>query len=310
MKVSIVTPSLNQAAFIERTIRSVLDQQWSPFEHIVIDGGSTDGTLSILQKYSDRVQWVSEPDHGQSDAVNKGIRRAAGEIIGWLNSDDIYYPGAISEVAQFFAAHPEIDAVYGEADYIGDDDSVIAPYPTQPWDFAQLQSLCFICQPALFYRRAVFERHGYLDTDLNYCMDYEYFLRLGRGGARFAHLSRKLAGSRMYVGNKTISGSLKAHTEINDMFHRRFGRVPDSWLFSYAHTVAKQRTDMRQHPFLFLGIKGVQTISAALRWNRSISPTMIRLLAGAVAKKIFLPWSRRAEAGAVTTGDKPSWWWN
>ncbi len=162
MKVSIITPSLNQADFIERSIQSVLGQQWSPLEHIVVDGGSTDGTLDILEKYNGQLRWVSEPDKGQSDAVNKGIRTATGDVIGWLNSDDIYYPGAVKLAVEFLTAHPELDAVYGLANYIGADDSVIDTYPTEPWYFPRLKEVCFICQPALFLRRSVFERHGWL----------------------------------------------------------------------------------------------------------------------------------------------------
>lgn len=308
MKVSIVTPSLNQACFIERTIQSVVAQHWSPLEHIVIDGGSTDGTLDILRKYGDHLRWISEPDNGQSDAVNKGLCAATGDVIGWLNSDDVYYPGAITEVVRFLAAHPDVDAVYGEADYIGADDSVIGTYPTEPWDLQRLKSVCFICQPALFYRRSVLERHGYLDTALDYCMDYELFLRLGRAGVRFAHLPAKLAGSRMYVGNKTISGTVNAHTEINDMFRRRFGQVPDSWLVGYAHAIAKKRTDMTRHPFRFLVIKGVQTVSAALRWNRVISATMVAQVMRSAARKLLR--MGRTQAGTAANTGKPSWWWS
>jgi glycosyltransferase involved in cell wall biosynthesis len=306
MKVSIITPSLNQARFIERTIESVLAQQWSPLEHIVVDGGSTDGTLDILRRHDSQLRWVSEPDLGQSDAVNKGIRAGVGDIIGWLNSDDVYYPGAIKQAVEFFAAHPEVDAVYGMADYIADDDSIIDVYPTEAWDFQKLKNVCFICQPALFLRRSVFEQHGYLDTRLHYCMDYEYWLRLGRAGARFGYLETKLAGARMYVGNKTISGTLGAHTEIIDMFRQRFGRVPDSWLFGYAHMVAKRRTGMNDHPMRFLFGKGVQSIAAALRWNRSISPEMMRLLLRGASKKLL----RRETKASPLNRPKPSWWWS
>src|SRR5262249_16702115 len=147
-------------------------------------------------------------------------------------------------------------------------------YPTEPWDLQRLKSVCFVCQPALFFRRSVFDRYGYLDTSLHYCMDYEYWLRLGHGGAPFGYLQTKLAGARMYVGKKTIDGQVKAHTEILDMFRRRFGRVPDSWLFGYAHAVEKKRIDMNDYPVRFLFGKGLRTISAAVRWNRRISLKM------------------------------------
>jgi glycosyltransferase involved in cell wall biosynthesis len=306
MKVSIITPSLNQAQFIERTIQSVLAQQWRPLEHIVLDGGSTDGTLDILKKYGAHLRWISEPDKGQSDAVNKGIKMAAGDVVGWLNSDDIYYPGAVKLAAEFLAAHPELDAVYGMADYVAADDSVIDGYPTEPWHFPRLKDVCFICQPALFLRRSVFERHGYLDTDLHYCMDYEYFLRLGGAGVRFGYLETKLAGARMYVGNKTISGRIEAYAEVIEMFRRNFGRVPDSWLFGYAHVIAKQRTDINEHPTRFLFEKGLRSLGAALRWNRSVSPGMTYRLLRGIPKKLL----GRGEKQVSTIGSKPSWWWN
>jgi glycosyltransferase involved in cell wall biosynthesis len=306
MKVSIITPSLNQGDFVERSIQSVLAQEWSPLEHIVVDGGSTDGTLDILKKYGGQLQWVSEPDKGQSDAVNKGIRMASGDVIGWLNSDDIYYPGAVKLAAEFLAAHPELDAAYGMADYIAADDNIIDTYPTEPWYFPRLKDVCFICQPALFLRRSVFERHGYLDTNLHYCMDYEYFLRLGRAGAHFGYLESKLAGARMYVGNKTISGRVEAHVEIINMFRRRFRRVPDSWLFSYAHMSANKRANMVEHPTRFLFEKGVRSIGASLRWNWSISPGMTYRLLRGMSKKVL--WREKQQALPIAS--KPSWWWN
>lgn len=206
MKVSVVTPSYNQGQFIERTLQSVASQTAPGFEieHVVFDGGSTDDTVEILKRFSPAVRWVSKKDKGQTDAVNQGIRASDGEIIGWLNSDDIYYLGAIACVVAYFTAHPEVDVVYGMADHIDLEDHAFEPYPTEPWDFERLQETCFICQPALFFRRRVVEECGLLDETLNYCMDYEYWLRLGSSGVRFAYLEQKLAGSRLYADNKTL----------------------------------------------------------------------------------------------------------
>src|SRR6476661_1844184 len=118
MRVSVVTPSYNQGPFIQRTLKSVASQGGAEIDHVVFDGGSTDETVDVLQRFGNGIKWTSEKDKGQTDAVNKGIRATNGEIIGWLNSDDIYYPGAIARVGAFFEDHPDIDVVYGMADHI------------------------------------------------------------------------------------------------------------------------------------------------------------------------------------------------
>lgn len=129
MKVSVVTPSFNQGKFIKRTLESVAMQTGAEIVHIVFDGGSTDDTVDLLKRFGQGVKWVSEKDKGQTDAVNKGIRATDGEIIGWLNSDDIYYPGAIARVVAFFETHPEVDVVYGMADHIDLNDQAFEAYP-------------------------------------------------------------------------------------------------------------------------------------------------------------------------------------
>jgi glycosyltransferase involved in cell wall biosynthesis len=274
MKVSIVTPSFNQGRFIERTLQSVASQSGAEIEHVVFDGGSTDDTVEILKRFSPPVRWVSKKDNGQADAVNKGIRVTDGEIIGWLNSDDIYYPGAIERIAAFFEAHPEIDLVYGMADHTDVEDHAFEPYPTEPWNFERLKETCYICQPALFFRRRVVEKYGLLNESLHYCMDFEYWLRLGKDGARFAYLEEKLAGSRMYSENKTMSAKVKVAQEINGVFKKLFGQVPDVWLFNYAHAVAGQGTSRENNETVFVIRLIVNSIFSALKWNRGISMVM------------------------------------
>ena len=220
------------------------------------------------------MRWVSEKDKGQADAINKGIQATDGEIIVWLNSDDIYYPGAVARVVDFFEQNPEVDVVYGRADHIDVDDHAFEQYPTEPWDFERLKETCFICQPALFFRRRVVEAYGLLDQSLHYCMDYEYWLRLGKAGVRFAYLSEKLAGSRLYADNKTLGSKVKVHREINDMFKKMFGRVPDRWLFNYAHVVVEDRLGGRKRSALIVLEIGVRSLFAALWWNRKVSAHM------------------------------------
>lgn len=274
MTVSIVTPSFNQGRFIQRTIESVLSQSDAPNEYVIFDGGSTDNTVEILKQYSDKVTWTSEKDKGQSDAVNKGIQHSKGDIVGWLNSDDIYYPGAISKVKAFFDQHPDVDVIYGEANYIDEHDQLIEQYPTEPWDFERLKYTCFVCQPAVFFRRRTFEKYGLINQSLQYCMDYEYWIRLASKGATIAYLPEMLAGSRLYAETKTLGSRLKVHKEINNMFSKTLGKVPDRWLGNYAHVMthekyAKDASDKRK-VFTYI----TMYLYAGLKWNHKIDKTM------------------------------------
>lgn len=294
MKVSVVTPSFNQGQFIERTLQSVASQSHAEIEHVVFDGGSTDNTVEILKRFRPPVRWVSKKDNGQADAVNKGIRATDGEIIGWLNSDDIYYQGAIARVVSFFETNPEVDLVYGMADHIDIEDHPFEPYPTEPWSLERLKEICFICQPALFLRRRVVERYGLLDESLDYCMDYEYWLRLGMSGARFAYLEEKLAGSRLYTENKTMSAKVQVHKEINDMLKTRLGRVPDKWLFAYAFTSVGHRSSTIQ--------LSVSSIVSALRWNRSVSAEMREIVYAWIRKGLGRYWQMISSGGGRKNG--------
>lgn len=229
---SVITPSYQQGRFIEGTIKSVLAQDVS-FEFIVVDGGSKDETLDILKKYEKQLLWISEPDGGQADAINKGIDKSNSEIIAWINSDDIYYPGILKKVQAIFENHSEVQVVYGNADWIGENDEVLKSFPTEPWSYARLKESCYLCQPAVFFKRSLVEKYGNLDNTLQYCMDYELWLRYGQH-TDFYFLPEKLAGSRMYASNKTMGKMLDAHAEINRMLEAKLGIIPANWLLGYA----------------------------------------------------------------------------
>jgi hypothetical protein len=220
----IVTPSYNQGSFIDATIRSVLTQEVE-LDYWVMDGGSADQTVEVLRRYGDRLKWVSEKDGGQSDAVNKGIARGRGDIIGWLNSDDTYCPGALAAVASFFKSNPEVMLVYGDAEYIDAAGNRIAACAhIEPFNERRLLHYSdIIVQPAAFFRREAFEAVGGLDASLNYCMDYDLWLKMA---ARFkvAYLPRTLAQFRWFGQNKTAVGGRERLSEIESMARRHGAR--------------------------------------------------------------------------------------
>jgi len=201
---SIVTPSFNQARFLEENIKSVLDQQYPSVEHIVVDGGSTDGTVDILKRYP-HLRWSSEPDRGQAHALNKGFHMATGEIIGWINSDDGYCAGALPEVARCFE-DPSVMVVYGdgiEVDAGGNEIRSIISCGISArelieywkWEYEYIQA-------SFFFRKTVFHAVGYLDEDLFYTMDHEFLIRLIRR-YDFRYLPTPLAFYRMHALSKT-----------------------------------------------------------------------------------------------------------
>jgi glycosyltransferase involved in cell wall biosynthesis len=246
---SVITPSYGQGDFIEQTIQSVLSQAEVDFEYMVCDGGSSDNTLTILRKYQSHLRWVSEPDGGQADAVNKGIRNTTGDIIAWINSDDVYYPLALSKVRHIFETFPDVRVIYGKANHIDQAGNIIRPYPTEAWNYKRLKEVCFICQPATFFRRQLVEDQGYLDTQLEFCMDYELWLRYGRH-ENFFYSPEVLAGSRLYPGTKTSKSQLELHFEINEMLRDKFTLSTEKWVFAYAAAAVEENDKSRdRHSF-------------------------------------------------------------
>jgi glycosyltransferase involved in cell wall biosynthesis len=229
MKISIITPSFNQGMFIEQTIISVLHQQYADFEHIIIDGKSSDNTLTILQRYCSKIRYISEKDKGQADAVNRGIKIASGEIIGWLNSDDLYMPNSLEKVADFFEENPEYDIVYGNAYFVDEKGSITGEYPTQNFNYKKLADRCYICQPSVFFRKKIINDIGYLDESLHLCLDYEFWMRIGKK-YNFYHINDFFSCSRMYPENKTLSRSNEMYMEAHAILKKYYGYIPLSWV--------------------------------------------------------------------------------
>jgi glycosyltransferase involved in cell wall biosynthesis len=209
-KFSIVTPSFNQRAYIEDALLSVKEQAYLQMEHIVIDGGSTDGTVEVLRDYGSRsgwshLRWVSEPDGGQSDALNKGFRMASGEIIGWLNSDDRYRSECFRTVADAFKNNSTVDVIYGDYTWIDQHGTFIKVRREIEFNsFVLLYNrVLTVPSPSSFFRRTIFEAGNFIDIQYNYSMDYEFFLRLAQKGYHFQHLSRVLADFRWQPDSKS-----------------------------------------------------------------------------------------------------------
>ena len=205
-RVSIITPSYNQGEFIEDTILSVKNQDYPNIEHIITDGGSTDNTLEILRKYEGtyNIHWISEPDKGQADAVNKGFAMAKGEIIGWLNSDDVYlYKDTISLVVRTFCNQPDVNVVYGHVIKINPKNTILRAKFIPNFNYDLLCRWCFPAQPSVFFRRKVVENQQ-LRTDLHCSMDYDFWLRIGQK-YRWKRINYALSADRNHLVRKGIS---------------------------------------------------------------------------------------------------------
>ena len=219
MKISIITPSLNQGDFIERTIESVLGQVGDfELEYLVVDGGSTDGTVDILRRYGDRLQWTSETDEGQSDAINKGFHAATGDVLAWLNSDDTYAPGALARVADVYGK-TRFSWCFGNCGIVDEQDQPVKDIVTRykvrqsrRYSFPRLLRRDFISQPSTFFARAAFEATGDIDRALYYSMDYDYWLRLGRTSAP-VYVDAWLANFRWHATSKNGAEYRKAAWE-------------------------------------------------------------------------------------------------
>lgn len=225
MKVSIITPSYNQARFIEETIQSVLNQTYSDIEYLVIDGGSFDGTVDILKKYENRLAaWVSEKDRGQTDAINKGFSMASGEIFAWLNSDDTLEPHAVARIVDFFQTNPDVGLVYGDANFINENDRVIGKFNAAQTDLKRLRDgFVHIPQQAAFFRSDCWKQIGPLDPEFYFAMDYDLWVRLAEI-TQIMYNPGVIANFRLHADAKTVIADKACWDEMLKIHYRDGGK--------------------------------------------------------------------------------------
>ncbi|HEX6985763.1 MAG TPA: glycosyltransferase family 2 protein [Planctomycetaceae bacterium] len=225
--IAIVTPSYNQARFLGRTIESVLSQGYPRLEYFVQDGGSGDGSTDVLRRYDGRLGWVSERDKGQADAINRGFARTAGEVMAWLNSDDLLLPGTLAYVGRFFAENPGVDVIYGHRVLIDQDDREIGRWVVPPHDGDALRWVDTVPQETMFWRRRLWERVGGIDASFQFAMDWDLILRFLDADAKFVRVPRFLGAFRVHQDQKTLSRAADlGRPEIRKLRERTLGRVP------------------------------------------------------------------------------------
>jgi len=227
MRISIVTPSFNQARFIRATIDSVLAQQGDfELEYRVVDGGSSDGTIEILKSYGSRLDWISEPDRGQVDAINKGLRGLTGDVIAWLNSDDVLLPGALARVTAAFREHPATEWVHGRCVIIDEHDQTVRRwvsaykhFRSRHHSFENLLTENYVSQMTAFWRRSLHNEIGYIDPSVRLAFDYDFFLRLAKRGDPF-YIEEPIACFRWYAESKSGGGFVAQMRETNELARR------------------------------------------------------------------------------------------
>ena len=223
--VSVITPSFNQARYLEATIRSVIGQDYPRIEYIIVDGGSTDGSVDVIKKYQDKLSWwVSEKDKGQTDAINKGFNRAKGEILAWINSDDTYNPGAMGEAVKYLVNHPEVALVYADCNFIDEEDRIIGKFNSAQTDIRRLRrGYVHIPQQTMFFRAKYWKELGPLDPSFYFAMDYDLWTRIA-AHAPFKYLAGKTwANFRLHTSGKTIAADDRCWPEMLRVHYRDNG---------------------------------------------------------------------------------------
>ena len=245
-KLSIITPSFNQGEFLEATIQSVLNQKYPNLEYIIIDGGSTDESAQIIKKYESHLTyWVSEKDKGQTDAINKGILKSTGDILGWINSDDIYMPGAFNHVIRAFQTHSDCSVVHGDRILIDRHSNVVGWTFLPP--FNPMQYGFNVCSETAFWKRNAMDKVGILKTNLRFAMDLEFFCRLYSTGS-FIKLDEYLGCFRCYAENKSSTIGHIGREETDREWKRIFGPENENWKILPPANRSAHRLALLKHP--------------------------------------------------------------
>ena len=246
-KISVVTPSFNSMATIAGTLQSVLSQDYTNWEHIVVDGGSTDGTLAVLERQP-RLTWVSEKDEGHYHAMNKGIARATGDVVVILNADDCFRPGALRSVAAVFQNHPAWDALFGDVVFVDGVGDEIYRREEARYDYkVLLYGLDYICHQGLFVRKAVYERlGGYRHKEFLNSADYEFKLRLGRSGCRVGHLPQLLVDYRYHAQGQSADLRIIRNMLLETAVIRQEYGNPGGWRGACLQIVFKAKRQLQK----------------------------------------------------------------
>jgi len=239
--VSVITPSYQQGRFLRQCIESVLTQDYPHIEYLVLDGGSTDQSREILESYHRRFFWKSEPDGGQTNAINSGLKLAKGEILAYLNSDDVLLPGAVSAIVREWSKHRDVDVFYGRGHFIDDEGKITGDYETGKFSIPALKARCHICQPAAFWQRSSMERFGIFDENFQTAMDYEYWQRIAARGGKFLFVDQFLACSRDYATTKTRSQRSKVYKDTFKSQWLHWGHIHVKWWFELFNYLKNER---------------------------------------------------------------------
>jgi glycosyltransferase involved in cell wall biosynthesis len=288
--VSIVTPSFNQAAFLEETIRSVIGQDYEPIEYILIDGASTDGSLEIIKRYEEQLAyWISEPDQGQVDAINKGLRKASGHIVAWINSDDLYMAGTVRDAVETLQKHPEVGMVYGDGIMVDAKGNLLDRHTYRTYTVLDL--LCFevLLQPTVFMRREVLQQVGYLSEDYDLILDHDLWIKIA-AQASILHVPSFWAVERTHDSAKTIAQAATFVREAERLIEKAEGSQ------AYGSLIQENRRKVYASLHAFAARRLIDAGEHRLATGRMLKALFL-------APKVFLRyWFKAVQAGASSLG--------